>query len=207
MVSLSYRDFIATGDEDFLQDNWEVVKELMHFLSLFDKNHDCMIENEGFPDQVTPETPRRRFLVVFLRFALTLPSDIRRVERNGRECLLRRPLAGRPGRHRTHGAGSGRDQGRPYAFFALSVLSLHLMVCIRLFVLPLCPRSSAWRPQTTTTRSTSGPRRCTRPSCGTAGTSLNPQISKSGRVAMPPDMLFSLSSAFLSPPLVSIAVR
>lgn len=46
-----YRDWIATGDEDFLQDQWEVVKELMHFLSLFDKDGDCMIENEGFPDQ------------------------------------------------------------------------------------------------------------------------------------------------------------
>jgi hypothetical protein len=46
-----YRDWIATGDEDFLQDSWEVVKELMHFLSLYDKNGDCMIENEGFPDQ------------------------------------------------------------------------------------------------------------------------------------------------------------
>lgn len=46
-----YRDWIATGDDDFLHDQWEVVKELMHFLSLFDHDGDCMIENEGFPDQ------------------------------------------------------------------------------------------------------------------------------------------------------------
>jgi non-lysosomal glucosylceramidase len=43
---------VATGDEEFLHDNWEVVKELMHYLSLFDRDRDGMIENEGFPDQV-----------------------------------------------------------------------------------------------------------------------------------------------------------
>jgi len=46
-----YRDFIATGDRQFLEECYPVVWEAMHYLERFDVDRDGMIENTGFPDQ------------------------------------------------------------------------------------------------------------------------------------------------------------
>jgi len=46
-----YRDYIATGDKKFIKDLWPTVIHTLSYLQQFDKDHDGVIENEGFPDQ------------------------------------------------------------------------------------------------------------------------------------------------------------
>lgn len=46
-----YRDFVLTGDRQFLSDTWEAVQQAVGYLQQFDADHDGMIENQGFPDQ------------------------------------------------------------------------------------------------------------------------------------------------------------
>ncbi|KAL8061291.1 hypothetical protein ABFX02_02G078000 [Erythranthe guttata] len=46
-----YRDFVATGDEEFARAVWPSVYIAMAYMEQFDKDGDGMIENEGFPDQ------------------------------------------------------------------------------------------------------------------------------------------------------------
>jgi non-lysosomal glucosylceramidase len=46
-----YRDYVATGDDKFLQDIWPVVKETIEYAKQFDTDGDGVIDNESFPDQ------------------------------------------------------------------------------------------------------------------------------------------------------------
>lgn len=46
-----YRDWIATGDTQFVEDCWSSVKEAIKKVSRFDNDEDGLIENGGFPDQ------------------------------------------------------------------------------------------------------------------------------------------------------------
>lgn len=46
-----YRDMVATGDIRFARAVWPAVFMAIAFMDQFDKDGDCMIENEGFPDQ------------------------------------------------------------------------------------------------------------------------------------------------------------
>lgn len=92
----------------------------MHYLSLFDRDHDGMIENESFPDQVATSSSSSRFGAswVILPFAHSLP-DVRRVVRDGALRVHRRTVAGGAGRDGRNGRDRGRDQGFRYANFAL----------------------------------------------------------------------------------------
>lgn len=46
-----YRDFAATGDMQFGRDVWPAVCAAMDYMDQFDRDGDCLIENDGFPDQ------------------------------------------------------------------------------------------------------------------------------------------------------------
>eukprot|EP01018_Ginkgo_biloba_P009127 Gb_37177 [translate_table: standard] len=46
-----YRDLVATGDKSFGRDVWPAVCIAMEYMERFDKDSDCLIENDGFPDQ------------------------------------------------------------------------------------------------------------------------------------------------------------
>ncbi|KAL8162878.1 hypothetical protein V2J09_014367 [Rumex salicifolius] len=46
-----YRDFAATGDMSFGVDVWPSVRAAMEYMEQFDRDNDCLIENDGFPDQ------------------------------------------------------------------------------------------------------------------------------------------------------------
>lgn len=46
-----YRDFAATGDMSFGADVWPAVRAAMEYMDQFDRDGDCLIENDGFPDQ------------------------------------------------------------------------------------------------------------------------------------------------------------
>ncbi|XP_027119001.1 uncharacterized protein [Coffea arabica] len=46
-----YRDFAATGDFSFAADVWPSVRAAMEYMEQFDRDHDGLIENDGFPDQ------------------------------------------------------------------------------------------------------------------------------------------------------------
>jgi uncharacterized protein (DUF608 family) len=46
-----YRDYIFTGRLDFLVELFPTMKVIMHKTLEFDRNHDGVIENEGYPDQ------------------------------------------------------------------------------------------------------------------------------------------------------------
>jgi len=45
------RDYFLTGDDAFLQEVWPAVRQSIDYMYRFDKDHDGMIENDGFPDQ------------------------------------------------------------------------------------------------------------------------------------------------------------
>ncbi|PSR84748.1 Non-lysosomal glucosylceramidase [Actinidia chinensis var. chinensis] len=46
-----YRDFTATGDLSFGADVWPSVCAAIEYMDRFDRDNDCLIENDGFPDQ------------------------------------------------------------------------------------------------------------------------------------------------------------
>lgn len=46
-----YRDFAATGDLSFGAEVWPAVCAAMAYMDQFDQDRDCLIENDGFPDQ------------------------------------------------------------------------------------------------------------------------------------------------------------
>lgn len=46
-----YRDFAATGDFSFAADVWPAVCAAIEYMDQFDRDNDCLIENDGFPDQ------------------------------------------------------------------------------------------------------------------------------------------------------------
>ncbi|CAI9117799.1 OLC1v1019284C2 [Oldenlandia corymbosa var. corymbosa] len=46
-----YRDFAGTGDLSFAADVWPAVCAAMEYMEQFDRDNDCLIENDGFPDQ------------------------------------------------------------------------------------------------------------------------------------------------------------
>lgn len=46
-----YRDFAATGDLAFGAEVWPAVCAAMTYMDQFDRDVDCLIENDGFPDQ------------------------------------------------------------------------------------------------------------------------------------------------------------
>ncbi|KAI5068564.1 hypothetical protein GOP47_0016909 [Adiantum capillus-veneris] len=46
-----HRDFVATGRKSFARALWPAVYTAMAYMDQFDKDRDCMIENDGFPDQ------------------------------------------------------------------------------------------------------------------------------------------------------------
>ncbi len=46
-----YRNYVITGDRDFLEYCWPSVKVAMEYADRFDTDGDGLIENEGFPDQ------------------------------------------------------------------------------------------------------------------------------------------------------------
>ncbi|KAF5768310.1 putative glucosylceramidase [Helianthus annuus] len=46
-----YRDFAATGNLAFGTDVWPAVCAAMDYMDQFDRDGDCLIENDGFPDQ------------------------------------------------------------------------------------------------------------------------------------------------------------
>ncbi|CAA2959830.1 non-lysosomal glucosylceramidase [Olea europaea var. sylvestris] len=46
-----YRDFAATGDFSFGTEVWPAVRAAMEYMEQFDRDNDCLIENDGFPDQ------------------------------------------------------------------------------------------------------------------------------------------------------------
>lgn len=46
-----YRDFAATGDFSFATDVWPAVCAAIEYMEQFDRDNDCLIENDGFPDQ------------------------------------------------------------------------------------------------------------------------------------------------------------
>ncbi|MBI3591694.1 MAG: glucosylceramidase [Candidatus Melainabacteria bacterium] len=52
-VLMVYRDFCLTGKEDigFLKDAWHPVVEAIKYLKQFDRDNDCLIENDNIPDQ------------------------------------------------------------------------------------------------------------------------------------------------------------
>lgn len=46
-----HRDFVATGNKSFARAVWPAVYTAMAYMDQFDRDRDCMIENDGFPDQ------------------------------------------------------------------------------------------------------------------------------------------------------------
>eukprot|EP01018_Ginkgo_biloba_P030938 Gb_24780 [translate_table: standard] len=46
-----YRNLVANGDKSFHRDAWLAVYAAMEYMKRFDKNGDCLIENDGFLDQ------------------------------------------------------------------------------------------------------------------------------------------------------------
>ncbi|KVI08274.1 Beta-glucosidase, GBA2 type [Cynara cardunculus var. scolymus] len=46
-----YRDFAATGNQSFGTEVWPAVCAAMDYMDQFDRDGDCLIENDGFPDQ------------------------------------------------------------------------------------------------------------------------------------------------------------
>ena len=46
-----HRDYVATGNKSFAQAVWPAVYTAMAYMDQFDRDRDCMIENDGFPDQ------------------------------------------------------------------------------------------------------------------------------------------------------------
>jgi non-lysosomal glucosylceramidase len=54
-----YRDYLATGDRQFVCDTWEAVEEAIRRLNRFDRDGDGMIENDGHPDQTYDVWPVR----------------------------------------------------------------------------------------------------------------------------------------------------
>ncbi len=52
-VLLVYRDFYFTGKKDiqFLKDAWHPIVEAIKYLKQFDRDNDCLIENDNIPDQ------------------------------------------------------------------------------------------------------------------------------------------------------------
>lgn len=52
-VLMVYRDFCLSGKNDinFLKDGWHSVVEAIKYLKQFDRDNDCLIENDGLPDQ------------------------------------------------------------------------------------------------------------------------------------------------------------
>ncbi|KAG5531277.1 hypothetical protein RHGRI_026032 [Rhododendron griersonianum] len=46
-----YRDFAATGDLSFGAEVWPSVCAAIEYMDRFDRDNDCLIENDGFPDQ------------------------------------------------------------------------------------------------------------------------------------------------------------
>lgn len=46
-----YRDYVATGDKQFLKDVWDAVMDAIDYVAEFDIDEDGLIDNEGFPDQ------------------------------------------------------------------------------------------------------------------------------------------------------------
>jgi non-lysosomal glucosylceramidase len=46
-----YRDYIATGDRDFVAEAWDAVSETLEHIAVFDLDGDGLLDNEGFPDQ------------------------------------------------------------------------------------------------------------------------------------------------------------
>ncbi|KAL3507351.1 hypothetical protein ACH5RR_032733 [Cinchona calisaya] len=46
-----YRDFAATRDFSFAADVWPSVCAAIEYMEQFDRDNDCLIENDGFPDQ------------------------------------------------------------------------------------------------------------------------------------------------------------
>ena len=51
LVLQIYRDYIATGDLQFVKDTWPAVDAAIRRARMFDRDGDGMIENDGFPDQ------------------------------------------------------------------------------------------------------------------------------------------------------------
>ncbi len=51
LVLQVYRDYIATGDEQFLADLWPAVEAALEWELKFDRDGDGLVENDGFPDQ------------------------------------------------------------------------------------------------------------------------------------------------------------
>ena len=51
LVLQVYRDYIATGDEQFLADLWPAVEVALERELKFDRDGDGLVENDGFPDQ------------------------------------------------------------------------------------------------------------------------------------------------------------
>jgi non-lysosomal glucosylceramidase len=46
-----YRDYLVTGDLQFVHDTWEAVDAAIRRLHRFDRDGDGLIENDGYPDQ------------------------------------------------------------------------------------------------------------------------------------------------------------
>lgn len=46
-----HRDFVATGNKSFARAVWPAVYTAMAYMDQFDRDRDCMVENDGFPDQ------------------------------------------------------------------------------------------------------------------------------------------------------------
>lgn len=46
-----YRDYLLTGDREFLVEAWPAAREAVESLKKFDRDGDGMIENDGYPDQ------------------------------------------------------------------------------------------------------------------------------------------------------------
>lgn len=52
-----YRDFVATGDRQFVTDVWPAVEAAMAYAARFDRDDDGLIENDGEPDQTYDTWP------------------------------------------------------------------------------------------------------------------------------------------------------
>ena len=51
LVLQVYRDWLATGDEDFMRELWPAVSAALERVAQYDRDGDGLIENDGFPDQ------------------------------------------------------------------------------------------------------------------------------------------------------------
>jgi non-lysosomal glucosylceramidase len=52
-----YRDYVATGDAQFVADVWPAVETAMAYAARFDRDRDGLIENDGEPDQTYDTWP------------------------------------------------------------------------------------------------------------------------------------------------------